>query len=66
MIDAVHPGAVVDLHDGVGASAFNGVSGYSASLTRRRQAEIEALPDVIAAWEAAGYALVTLSELHGI
>jgi peptidoglycan/xylan/chitin deacetylase (PgdA/CDA1 family) len=66
MIDAIHPGAVVDLHDGVGASAFDGVSGYSASLTRRRQAEIEALPGVIDAWKAAGYSLVSLSELQGI
>jgi peptidoglycan/xylan/chitin deacetylase (PgdA/CDA1 family) len=64
LIESVHPGAVVDLHDGVGASAFDGVSGYSASLTRRRQAEIAALPDVLAAWKAAGYALVTLSELN--
>jgi peptidoglycan/xylan/chitin deacetylase (PgdA/CDA1 family) len=66
MIDAIHPGAVVDLHDGVGASAFSGVDGYNASLTRRRQAEIEALPGVIDAWKAAGYSLVTLSELQGV
>jgi peptidoglycan/xylan/chitin deacetylase (PgdA/CDA1 family) len=64
LVDSIHPGAVVDLHDGVGSSAFNGVSGYNASLTRRRQAEIDALPDVLAAWKAAGYSLVTLSELN--
>jgi peptidoglycan/xylan/chitin deacetylase (PgdA/CDA1 family) len=66
LIQSIHPGAVIDLHDGVGASGFDGVSGYSASLTRRRQAEIAALPDVLAAWKAAGYSLVTLSELTSL
>jgi peptidoglycan/xylan/chitin deacetylase (PgdA/CDA1 family) len=66
LVESMHPGAVVDLHDGVGSSAFGGVDGYSASLTRRRQAEIEALPDVLAAWQAAGYSLVTLSELAAV
>ena len=66
LTDNIHPGAVIDLHDGVGASAFDGVDGYSASLTRRRQAEIAALPAVIDAWKAAGYTLVTLSDLHAV
>ena len=55
LVESIHPGAVIDLHDGVGASAFGGVDGYSASLIRRREAEIAALPAVIDAWKAAGY-----------
>ena len=66
LIDSIHPGAVIDLHDGVGASAFGGTGGYSASLVRRREAELHALPAVITAWKAAGYRFVTLSELAGI
>jgi peptidoglycan/xylan/chitin deacetylase (PgdA/CDA1 family) len=66
LVESVHPGAVVDLHDGVGSSAFGGVDGYNASLTRRRQAEIDALPDVLAAWKSAGYSLVTLSDLTAV
>jgi peptidoglycan/xylan/chitin deacetylase (PgdA/CDA1 family) len=63
LVDAIHPGAVIDLHDGVGASAFGGPGGYSASLVRRREAEIAALPAVLAAWKSAGYRMVTLSAL---
>jgi peptidoglycan/xylan/chitin deacetylase (PgdA/CDA1 family) len=63
LVDAIHPGAVINLHDGVGASAFGGPGGYSASLVRRREAEIGALPAVLAAWKSAGYRMVTLSEL---
>jgi peptidoglycan/xylan/chitin deacetylase (PgdA/CDA1 family) len=66
LIDAIHPGAIIDLHDGVGASAFGGTGGYSASLVRRREAELHALPSVIDAWKAAGYRFVTLSELAAL
>ena len=66
LIDSIHPGAVIDLHDGVGASAFGGTGGYNASLVRRREAELQALPSVIAAWKAAGYRFVTLSELAAL
>ena len=31
LTDTIHPGAVIDLHDGVGASAFGGTGGYNAS-----------------------------------
>jgi peptidoglycan/xylan/chitin deacetylase (PgdA/CDA1 family) len=66
LIDSIHPGAVVDLHDGVGASAFGGTSGYNTVLVRRRAAELKALPSVIAAWKAKGYSFVTLSELAAV
>lgn len=58
---AVHPGAVVDLHDGIGRSAWVGLP--SGSLITRRRTELDALPDVLTAWKSAGYTFETLSEL---
>ena len=66
LTDTIRPGAVIDLHDGVGASAFGGTDGYNASLVRRREAELRALPAAIAAWKAAGYRFITLSELAAL
>jgi peptidoglycan/xylan/chitin deacetylase (PgdA/CDA1 family) len=63
LIDGIHPGAVVDLHDGVGESGINGPLGYDGEDLRRRRAEIAALPDVLDAWRAAGYRFLTLSDL---
>jgi peptidoglycan/xylan/chitin deacetylase (PgdA/CDA1 family) len=63
LVKSIHPGAVIDLHDGVGASAFSGVDGYNATLVRRRNAEFEALPGVIDQWRAAGYTFLTITEL---
>jgi peptidoglycan/xylan/chitin deacetylase (PgdA/CDA1 family) len=66
LTDNIHPGAVVDLHDGVGASAFGGTGGYNAVLVRRRATELQVLPSVIAAWKANGYTFVTLSDLAAL
>ena len=66
LIDSIHPGAVIDLHDGVGSSAFGGTGGYNASLVRRRDAELQALPVGDRGWKAAGYRFVTLSELAAL
>jgi peptidoglycan/xylan/chitin deacetylase (PgdA/CDA1 family) len=63
LVTSIHPGAVIDLHDGVGSSAFGGVGGYNAGLVRRRNAEFEALPSVIDHWRQAGYTFVTITEL---
>lgn len=61
LLAAVHPGAVVDVHDGIGRSSFDGAP--DPQLVSRRDAEVSALPDVLAGWKAAGYRFVTLSEL---
>jgi len=58
---ALRPGAVVDLHDGIGRSAW--VGRPSGQLITRRRAEIEALPKVLPAWKDAGYTFSTLSRL---
>jgi peptidoglycan-N-acetylglucosamine deacetylase len=61
LLGALHPGAVVDLHDGIGRSAWVGLP--SDSLVTRRSAELKVLPDVLAGWLAGGYRFSTLSEL---
>ena len=61
LLGALHPGAVVDLHDGIGRSAWIGLP--SDSLITRRSAELTVLPDVLVGWLAAGYRFTTLSEL---
>jgi len=61
LLGALHPGAVVDLHDGIGRSAWFGLP--SDSLITRRSAELAVLPDVLAGWLSAGYRFTTLSEL---
>lgn len=58
---AAHPGAVVDLHDGIGRSAWDGLP--SKTLLARRAAELAVLPDVLTAWAAQGYEFTTLSDL---
>src|SRR5262249_6239541 len=73
LVDSIHPGAAIDLHDRVGASRFGGPHHHDRHLhrphhsdrnvSRRRDAELQALPAAIEAWQAAGYRFVTLSEL---
>jgi len=57
---ALHPGAVVDLHDGVGRSSFSGP--LDGDLMARRRAELAALPRVLPGWQGDGWTFATLSE----
>jgi peptidoglycan-N-acetylglucosamine deacetylase len=61
-LDALHEGAIVIFHDGIGRSAFD-VGGPDEELVTARTAEIAALPDVIEAYLADGYELLTVSDL---
>jgi peptidoglycan/xylan/chitin deacetylase (PgdA/CDA1 family) len=61
LLAALHPGAVVDLHDGIGRSAWVGEP--DPQLITRRRAEISVLPGVLAAWRDAGWTFETLSGL---
>jgi peptidoglycan-N-acetylglucosamine deacetylase len=58
---AAAPGAVVDLHDGIGRSAWIGLP--DSGLITRRRAELSALPQVLPAWREQGYTFETLSRL---
>lgn len=61
LIQGTGPGAIVDLHDGIGRSAWTGSP--DEQLIRRRDAELRVLPEVLAAWHDDGYTLCTLSDL---
>jgi peptidoglycan-N-acetylglucosamine deacetylase len=63
LISSFTPGAVVDLHDGLGRWNSHPDRGEGKDLTRRRDVEIEALPAVLESALAQGYRLVTLSQL---
>lgn len=58
---SLRPGSVVGLHDGIGRSSW--VGHPDQHLITRRRAELDALPNVLAAWTAAGYRFQTLGEL---
>jgi peptidoglycan/xylan/chitin deacetylase (PgdA/CDA1 family) len=58
---AVGPGEVVDLHDGIGRSAW--VGSPDRQLIARRAAEVTALPQVLRRWLDDGYTLCTMSQL---
>jgi peptidoglycan/xylan/chitin deacetylase (PgdA/CDA1 family) len=58
---APHPGAVIDLHDGIGRSSW--IGSPDEQLITRRRAEVAALPAVLPRWKAGGYTLSTLSDL---
>jgi peptidoglycan/xylan/chitin deacetylase (PgdA/CDA1 family) len=58
---ALHPGAVIDLHDGIGRSSFHGSP--DGDLMARRRAEIGVLPALLPRWHSGGYRFATLSEL---
>jgi len=60
---AQHPGAVVDLHDGIGRSGW--IGSPDEQLIIRRRAEVTAVPAVLPRWKDDGYTLSTLSDLIG-
>ena len=62
LIETVHPGAIVILHDGIGRSAWEW-SGPDDDLVGQRRTEVEALPAVIERYLAEGYRFVTVSDL---
>ena len=63
LVDQLRPGAVFDLHDGVGAASGRPPTEWPALLIRRREAELAALPQLLAAASARGIRLVTLTDL---
>lgn len=62
LVDSVHDGAIVILHDGIGRSAWEW-SGVNTDLLRQRRTEVEALPAVIERYLADGYEFTTVSDL---
>ena len=63
LVDHLRRGAVYDLHDGVGAASGSPPTKWPAPLIRRREAELAALPRLLAAATERGIRLVTLTDL---
>lgn len=61
-IEAVHEGAVVIFHDGIGRSAFE-FTGPDDELVLARRTEIDALPEVLERYLEDGYRMVSMTEL---
>lgn len=57
LVARLHPGAIVDLHDGTGRNPHDG------RLLTRRRAELAALPGFLDQAIAAGYRFLTVSQL---
>ncbi len=63
LVASLAPGAVIDLHDGVGAAGTDPETQWPAKLMRRRETELAVLPDVLAAGRRLGLRFVTLTRL---
>lgn len=59
----LEPGAIVDLHDGIGRGTFDRWSPGARSLIARRTAEIAGLPRLIESMLSQGYSLMRVSDL---
>jgi peptidoglycan-N-acetylglucosamine deacetylase len=63
IVGSLTPGAIVDLHDGIGRGTFWPDGDNAARLRRRRRTEIAALPAVIESAQERGFRWGTVSEL---
>lgn len=61
--DALAPGMIASYHDGLGSTTFGRESSMKRKLRSYREAELAALPGILAAGTDAGYRFVTMSEL---
>jgi peptidoglycan/xylan/chitin deacetylase (PgdA/CDA1 family) len=63
LVGALTPGAVIDMHDGLGRSSWATGSSAAHRLMARREAELSALPAMLDASLSAGYRFATISDL---
>jgi peptidoglycan/xylan/chitin deacetylase (PgdA/CDA1 family) len=63
VIDRLHPGTVVLMHDGIGRAGFSRWASARATARRRRAMELAALPRILDHARDAGVRFVTMSEL---
>jgi peptidoglycan/xylan/chitin deacetylase (PgdA/CDA1 family) len=63
VVDAVGPGDIIDLHDGIGRGTFAPDTPGGRELMERRLVEVAALPRILEGIAAKGIRLVRLSEL---
>lgn len=63
VVENLRPGAIIDMHDGIGRGTFHRSGDDGKSLLRRRHAELAALDDIINDGLRRGYRFVTAGEL---
>jgi len=63
ILNALGPGDIVDLHDGIGRATFNRHSESGRRIRRRREDELSALPGILGGAKAKGLRLETVSDL---
>lgn len=63
IVSAVHPGDIIDLHDGIGRGTFSPGARFSRDLAARREVEVRALPDTLRALADRGIRLTTVTDL---
>jgi peptidoglycan/xylan/chitin deacetylase (PgdA/CDA1 family) len=63
LVGALAPGAIINLHDGLGRSTWDTSTSAAHRLMARREAELLALPGVLEASLSAGYRFATISDL---
>ena len=63
LVQTVGPGAVVDLHDGLGRGTFAPAAAFTAGLAARREVEVRALPTVLRRIADRGLTLTTAGRL---
>jgi peptidoglycan/xylan/chitin deacetylase (PgdA/CDA1 family) len=66
LVASLAPGAIIDLHDGLGRWNNSPRHGEGPGLVKRRETELAVLPDVIDTALARGYRFVTVSELAAV
>jgi peptidoglycan/xylan/chitin deacetylase (PgdA/CDA1 family) len=64
VVGKVGRGDIIDVHDGIGRGTFVPASDLAAELMRRRQVEVEALPEIIERLPQRGIHLGTVSDLR--
>jgi peptidoglycan/xylan/chitin deacetylase (PgdA/CDA1 family) len=60
---ALRPGDIIDLHDGIGRGTFNPGTELAARLSRRREVEVQALPQILKGARTRSLKFSTISEL---
>ena len=63
VLSHISPGAILDMHDGIGRGTFNPNGAEAKLLRARRRVEMEALPGILAGAKSRGITFTTASQL---
>ena len=63
LVQAVKPGYIVDLHDGIGRGTFEPTAPFARDLVRKRSLEVAALPSALTELAQRGVRFLTITDL---